>query len=151
MTEAVKLAFETGDKIAKEQDCFLVDAEFVTEGKEKFLRLYIDKEGGVGIDECEKFSNAFGEIFDALDPISEEYILEVSSPGVDRTLKTKREFDYFAGREVSVKLYAALDGKKEFDGTLIKLEDDTVTVETDGKEVSFKKKEAAFVRLAFKI
>ena len=151
MTEAVKLAFETGDKIATEQGCFLVDAEFVTEGKEKFLRLYIDKEGGIGIDECEKFSNAFSEIFDVLDPIPDEYVLEVSSPGVDRVLKTKREYEYFSGREVSVKLYAALDGKKEFDGILKSFEDDTVTVETDGKEVSFKKKEAAFVRLAFRI
>ena len=151
LTEAVKLAFETGDKIAMEQGCFLVDAEFVTEGKERFLRLYIDKEGGVGIDECEKFSNAFGEIFDRLDPIKEEYILEVSSPGVDRVLKTQREFDYFSGREVSVKLYAALNGTKEFDGILKGLENDTVTVEINNEEVSFKKKEAAFVRLAFKI
>ena len=138
-------------RLAEELGYEWIDLELVKEPVGRFLRFYIDKEGGVGIDECEKFSNAFGEIFDRLDPIKEEYILEVSSPGVDRVLKTQREFDYFSGREVSVKLYAALNGKKEFDGILKGLENETVTVEINNEEVSFKKKEAAFVRLAFKI
>ena len=151
MTEAVRIAFETGDKVAEKLGCFLVDAEFVKEGMDNFLRLYIDKEGGVGIDECETFSNEFGALYDAIDPISEEYFLEVSSPGVDRILKTEREFEYFCGREVSVKLYAPLNGKKEFDAVLIGFDGKNVIVKTESEEVSFPKKDAAFVRLAFRI
>ncbi len=151
MTEAVRIAFETGDKIAEKLGCFLVDAEFVKEGKDNFLRLYIDKEGGVGIDECEMFSNEFGALYDEIDPISEEYFLEVSSPGVDRILKTEREFTYFSGREISVKLYAPIDGKKEFDAVLTGFDGKIVTVKTESGDMSFPKKDAAFVRLAFKI
>jgi ribosome maturation factor RimP len=90
-------------------------------------------------------------LYDKIDPISEEYYLEVSSPGVDRVLKTEREYRYFTGREVSVKLYAAVEGKKEFDGVLAGFDNDTVTVRVDGEEVSFLRKEAVFVRLAFRI
>lgn len=150
MTDAVKLAFEIGDEAAKELDCFLVHAEYVKENKESFLRLYIDKEGGAGIDDCEKFSVLFSSRYDRIDPISEPYCLEVSSPGVDRILKTEREFTYFTGREVSVKLYRALDGKKEFDGILKGMDGDRVTVECDGSDISFGLREAVFVRLAFK-
>ncbi len=151
MTEAVRIAFETGDKVAEKLDCFLVDAEYVKEGKDNFLRLYIDKEGGVGIDECETFSNEFGALYDEIDPIAEEYFLEVSSPGVDRVLKTEREFQYFRGREVSVKLYAALNGKKEFDAVLTGFDGENVTVKADDGELSFRRKDAVFVRLAFRI
>lgn len=151
LTEAVKIAFEVGDDIAEKLGLYLVDAEFVKEGKDNFLRLYIDKPGGVGIDECEKFSNAFGEVYDKIDPISEEYCLEVSSPGVERVLKTKREYDYFKGREVAVKLYAAIDGKKEFEGILKDFDGERVIVSVDETDVSFTQKEAVFVRLAFRI
>ena len=151
MTEAVKIAFETGDKIAEKLGCFLVDAEYVKEGNDNFLRLYIDKPGGIGIDECETFSNEFGALYDVIDPIAGEYYLEVSSPGVDRVHKTRREYEYFCGREVSVKLYAAIDGKKEFDGILECLEGENVTVTVGEEKISFLRKEAVFVKLAFKI
>ena len=151
MTEAVKVAFEIGDKLASELGFYLVDAQYVKEGKDNFLRLYVDKDGGIGIDDCEKFSNAFGELYDKIDPISEEYFLEVSSPGVDRVLKTDREFKYFIGREVTTKLYAAVDGKKEFDGILKDFEDGKITIEVGEETVSFMQKDVVFVKLAFKI
>lgn len=151
MNNAVAKAFEIGDVIAEKLGYFLVDAEYVTENKAKILRLYIDKEGGVGIDDCEVFSNSFGDEFDKADPISEPYCLEVSSPGADRILKTEREFNHYLGREVLVKLYAAKDGKKEFDGILSGYSDKVVTVTCGEAEVSFNLKEAVYVRLAFKM
>lgn len=151
MNSSVKLAFEIGDAIAEKMGFFLVDAEYVTENKSKILRLYIDKEGGVGIDDCEIFSNVFGEEFDKIDPISEPYCLEVSSPGADRILKTEREYNHYIGSEVSVKLYAAKDGKKEFDGILKNYSDKIVTVECGEQTIQFTEKEAVHVRLAFKM
>lgn len=151
LIDAVKVAFEIGDQVAEAQGCFLIDVEYLKEGNSNFLRLYIDKEGGVGIDECEKFSDAFGVIFDKADPIKEEYFLEVSSPGVDRILKTQREFDYFSGREVAVKMYAPLNGKKEFDGVLKEMKDKVVTVIVQDEEIKFNIKEAVYVRLLFNI
>ena len=151
MNNAIKTAFEIGDAIASKLGYFLVDVELVTENKSKILRLYIDKDGGVGIDDCETFSNAFGDEYDKIDPIEEAYCLEVSSPGADRILKTEREFGHYTGREVSVKLYAAKDGKKEFDGVLKGYENKKVSVESDGNMVEFDLKEAVYVRLMFKM
>lgn len=151
MTEALKLAFEIGDKLAEQFGYFLVDAQYVKEGKDNFLRLYVDKEGGIGIDDCEKFSNSFGELYDKLDPISDEYFLEVSSPGVDRVLKTEREFKYYIGRQVTTKLYAAVDGKKEFDGILKDFDDGRITIEVEDDTLTFLLKDVVFVKLTFKI
>jgi len=150
LTNAVKEAFRIGDDIAEKLGFFLVDAEYVKEKDGNYLRLYVDKEGGIGIDDCERFSNEFGAEFDKTDLIGEPYCLEVSSPGVDRTLKTEREFTYFSGREVSVKLYKAVDGKKEFDCILKGINGKTVTVEYNGEELSFGQSEAVYVKLAFK-
>lgn len=145
------MALEIGEKIAAQQGVYLVDAEFVKEGKMKYLRLYIDKEGGTGIDDCENFSNAFGEEFDRLDPIEENYCLEVSSPGVDRILKKEREFLYYIGKKVDVKLYQAKDGVKEFTGILKAYQDKTVDIEAGEKQYHIPVKEAASIRLHFEI
>lgn len=151
MNNAVKTAFEIGDRVAEKLGFYLVDAELVNENKSKILRLYIDKEGGIGVDECERFSGCFSEEYDKIDPIKDAYCLEVSSPGVDRTLKTERELKYYTGREVDVRLYGAIDGIKEFTGTLTGSNGKTVTVEAEGREFAFKLSEAVYVKLAFRM
>lgn len=142
------LALEIGDKIAEGMGLCVVDAQFKKEAGKQYLRLFIDKEGGVGIDDCEAFSRAFGDEIDKLDPIEAEYTLEVSSPGVDRKLKTEREFLHYIGREVDVKLFKAKDGTKEFTGILKGYDGGNVTVDC-GREKTLDVKEAAFIRLHF--
>lgn len=145
-----ELAYRIGDELAEEQGVFLVHAEYKREDGEYFLRLYIDKEGGVGIDDCERFSRAFSDKIDALDPIKEAYMLEVSSPGAERKLTTEREFMHYIGREVEVKLYAAKNGKKEIEGILAGFSDGTAVVEADGERCEIPAKEAVYIRLLFK-
>ena len=147
--DAVKLAFETGDAVAEKMGVTVIDAELKKEAGKQYLRIFIDKDGGVGIDDCEAFSKAFEAEFDKLDPIKTEYTLEVSSPGLERKLKTKREFDYFNGREVDVKLFAEKDGLKEFCGTLLGFDGKTAKIEYLGEVISVNIKEAAYIKLHF--
>ncbi|MBQ7751752.1 MAG: ribosome maturation factor RimP [Clostridia bacterium] len=147
--DAVKLAFETGDAVAEKMGVTVIDAELKKEAGKQYLRIFIDKDGGVGIDDCEAFSKAFETEFDKLDPIKTEYTLEVSSPGLERKLKTKREFDYFKGREVDVKLFAEKDGLKEFCGTLLDFDGKTAKIEYLGEVISVNIKEAAYIKLHF--
>lgn len=147
--DAVKLAFEIGDALAAEQGVSLVDAEFKKEAGKQYLRIFIDREGGVGIDDCEAFSRAFEEKFDEIDPIKTEYTLEVSSPGLERKLRSQREFDYFKGREVDVKLFAEQNGVKEFCGILKGFDGKTAEIEHLGKIIPINVKEAAYIKLHF--
>lgn len=142
------IALEIGDKIAAEHGYCVVDAQYKKEAGKYFLRLFIDKDGGVGIDDCEVFSRAFGDAIDEVDPIEQEYTLEVSSPGVDRKLKTEREFLHYIGREVDVKLFKAEDGKKEFSGILKEYTDGEVIIGSD-KDIKINTKDAAYIKLHF--
>ncbi len=146
-TEAV--AFSIGDKIAESLGMTVVDAQFKKEGGKQYLRLFIDKDGGVGIDDCEEFSRRFSDEIDALDPIETEYTLEVSSPGVDRKLKTEREFLHYIGRCVDVKLYKAIEGVKEFEGVLDAYSDDVVTINRGNVPLEINIKDAAYIKLHF--
>ena len=132
-------------KCAEEMELYIVDVSY----SDNILCYYIDKAGGVGIDECEAFSRKVEVILDQEDIIEKEYSLEVSSPGVDRKLKKEREFMYYLGREVEVKLYAARDGVKEFDGILKDYKDKTAVIETDNGEVTIPVKETVYIRLKF--
>lgn len=138
-------ALKLGEKIAEEQGVYIVDVEY----SKGVLCYYIDKEGGVGIDECETFSRAVEPVLDDEDPIDGEYSLEVSSPGVDRKLKKEREFLYYTGREVEVKLYAAWDGIKEYEGVLRGFHDKTAVIETEDGELEQPLKDAVYIRLKF--
>lgn len=138
-------ALELGEDVAQSLGVYIVDTEYAN----GILCYYIDCDGGVGIDKCEEFSRAVEEILDREDIIDKEYSLEVSSPGVDRKLKTEREFNYYKGREVEVKLYAPLDGVKEFDGVLTGYENKVITVEVKGKPVEIPQKDAVYIRLKF--
>ena len=147
--DIVKLAFEIGDQIAEKMGVSVVDAEFKKEAGKQYLRVFIDKDDGIGIDECEAFSREFETVLDKCDPIETEYTLEVSSPGLDRKLKTKREFDHFKGRDVDVKLFFERDGLKEFSGKLLDFDGKTAEIGSGDKNVSVNIKEAAYIKLHF--
>ncbi len=140
-----QLALTLGEPIADELGVYIVDTSY----SNGILCYYIDCDGGVGIDKCEEFSRKVETVLDTEDIIDSEYSLEVSSPGVDRKLKTEREFLYYIGREVEVKLYAPRDGVKEFYGILKSYSDKTATVECDGADIEIPVKEAVYIRLRF--
>lgn len=133
--------------IAEQADCSLWDVEYVKEAGTWFLRVYIDKEGGVSINDCEVVSRPLSDLLDETDPIEGSYTFEVSSAGADRALKKPEHFARFQGDEVEVKLYRPREGRKEFVGMLKAYEDGSVTLDVGGNEVSFSKQEIALVRL----
>ena len=129
----------------------LVDVEYVKEAGEYYLRIFVDKEGGISLNECEVVSRALSEILDIKDPIKDNYYLEVSSPGLDRPLKKDKDFVRYQGRDVEIKLYKPLNGSKQFEGELLGLtEDKNIKVIIDNEEVEFNKKDVALIRLAIK-
>lgn len=125
----------------------LWDVEYVKEGSEYYLRAYIDKEGGITIDDCVDVSRKFSDKLDEDDFIDSEYILEVSSPGLGRTLKSDRDFSKSIGRDTDIKLYKPIDKVKEFEGILKAFDNDTLTFLIDGNERVFNKSEVASVKL----
>ena len=139
--------WQFAEPLVRENGCSLWDVEYVREGGEWFLRLYIDKEGGVNIDDCEAVSRAVDPVLDEKDPIPESYRFEVCSAGLERVLKRPSDFERFLGAPVLVKLYRPKDGAKEFPGTLTAYRDGAVTISMGGKEITFEKAEVALVRL----
>ena len=134
--------------IVEENKFELVDVEYVKEAGEYYLRVYIDKPGGINIDDCETVSRRLSDLLDREDFIKEAYILEVSSPGLDRPLKKDKDFERNLGKEVELKTYKPIDKRKEFTGTLKSYDADTVTIDTgpDG-EMEFNRKDIAQIRL----
>ena len=133
--------------VAQAQGIEIWDAEYVKEAGQWFLRIYIDKADGIGINECEAFSRAMDPILDEADPIEGSYVFEVSSAGVERELKYPEHFARFLGSPVEVRLYRARDGGKLFTGTLSAYENGTVSIDTAGTRLTFEKAEVAQVRL----
>ena len=131
----------------EEKGCSLWDVEYVREGAQRFLRVYIDKEGGVSIDDCEEIARAVNPILDEKDPIQESYQFEVCSAGLERPLKRPSDFQQFMGSDVLVKLYRPLNGLKEFPGILRGYEDGRVTIESGKETITFEKSQVAMVRL----
>lgn len=128
----------------------LVDVEFVKEAGMWYLRAYIDKPGGITVDDCEVVSREFSEILDAKDYITESYIFEVSSPGLGRPLKKEKDFQRSLGEEVEIRTYRAIDRQKEFTGILKDFDKDTVTLQYEDETTQrFEKSEIALIRLAF--
>ena len=127
--------------------CTLWDVEYIKEAGRWYLRLYIDKEGGISIDDCEAVSRGVDPLLDEADPIQDPYTFEVSSAGADRPLKKPEHFEAFMGAEVDVKFYKAVNGQKNCTGILAGYEDGNVTLDMGGETVTFDKKEIAFVRL----
>ncbi len=133
--------------IVEEKGCSLWDVEYVREGNQRFLRLYIEKEGGVDITDCEAISRAVDPVLDEVDPISESYHFEVCSAGLERALKRPCDFQRFMGSPITVKLYRPRNGLKEIPGILRGYQDGCVTVACGTETISFTKSEVALVRL----
>jgi ribosome maturation factor RimP len=135
--------------ILAEHNFELVDVEYVKEGGEWYLRIYIDKEGGISIDDCELVSRQMNEILDREDYISEQYIFEVSSPGLQRPLKKERDYVRNMNKLIEIRTYQAVDRQKEFTGLLRSYDEDSVTIETeDGETRTFRRPEIALIRQA---
>lgn len=130
----------------------LIDVEYIKEAGHYYLRVYIDKEGGIGLNDCKMVSEELSETLDKIDPIKENYFLEISSPGIDRPLKKDNDFERYKGRDVELKLYKALDGQKQFEGELVGLFEGIIKIKTDKDEIlEFNKKEVSIIRLSVKI
>lgn len=142
-----EMVWQFAEPVVQEHGCSLWDVEYVREGADWFLRLYIDKPGGVDITDCEAISRAVDPILDEKDPIPDSYSFEVCSAGLERVLKRPGDFAQFMGAMVLVKLYKPVDGKKEIVGTLAGYEDGAVSVSVGETTRRFEKNEVALVRL----
>ena len=127
----------------------LVDVEYVKEAGNWYLRAYIDKPGGIAVDDCEVISRALSDKLDEEDYIEDSYILEVSSPGLGRPLKKEKDFKRSIGREIEVRTFRAIDKQKEFTGILKEFDKDSFTIVMEDNEMTFQRSETALVRLAF--
>ena len=131
---------------AEELGLELIDCEYKKEGGRRVLRIYIDKKGGVGLDDCEAVSRSVEPVLDSEDFIDEASTFEVSSPGLDRPLKTDRDFERYQGEDVEVGLYAAMDGKKKFTGKLLGRKDGIVSIDDNGQVLEFQQKDISKVK-----
>ena len=136
--------------IVEEYGFELVDVEYVKEGSTWYLRSYIDKPGGISIDDCEKVSRRLSDLLDQEDFIEDAYIMEVSSPGLGRPLMMEKDFRRRLGEEVEIRTYRMIDKQKEFTGILKDYDENTVTITlADETEKTFDKDDIALIRLAF--
>ena len=133
--------------VVEANGCKLWDVEYVREGSERYLRVYIDKEGGIDIDDCERVHRAMDPILDEKDPIAESYHFEVCSAGLERALKRPSDFAQFMGSPITVKLDRPRNGLKEIPCVLKAYEEGRVTVEAGKETITFEKSEVALVRL----
>ena len=133
--------------IVEEEGCSLWDVEYVREAGSWYLRVFIDKEGGVSIDDCERISRRLDPILDEEDPIPDSYVFEVGSAGAERELKRPSDFEQFMGSQVEVKLYQPVKGSKTFVGTLDGYDNGKVTVTVGKETMSFEKAQTAQVKL----
>lgn len=149
-TSVAEIVRALAEPVAEELGCWVWDVEFVKEGARRILRITIDSEEGITIDDCEKMHRAIDPILDEADPIEEQYYLEVSSPGVERELRTDEHLMACEGWDVEVRLYAPIDGAKIFRGVLLTLgEAGEIRIDANGKEMSFARSAVAKVRTYF--
>lgn len=147
MSKITELTADLARPVVESCGCTLWDVEYIKEAGSWYLRLYIDKEGGVSIDDCEAVSRGVDPLLDEADPIQDAYTFEVSSAGADRPLKKPEHFAAFMGAEVDVKFYQAQNGQKSCTGILAGYDDGDVTLDMGSETVTYGKKEIAFVRL----
>ncbi len=147
-----QLVWDMAEPFALAAGCIIDDVEFKKEGADYVLRVIVDVEddtnGGVSIDQCENVSRALSDALDSTDPIDKAYMLEVSSPGIDRPLKREKDFERFKGRDIDIGLYKPQNGSKTFTGKLLSYKDGIVTVDCNGEEINFEKEKTAYIRLA---
>ena len=133
--------------VVEEEGCSLWDVEYVREAGTWYLRVFIDRDGGIGIDDCERISRRLDPILDEEDPIPDSYVFEVGSAGAERELKRPSDFEQFLGHEVELRLYRPMDGKKSFAGTLAGYDDGNVTITVGEEALTFEKQQIAKVNL----
>lgn len=148
MSKAETVLEELAKPVCEEYGCYVYDCEYKKEGENFYLRLFIDKDGGVTIDDCENVSRKLSELLDEKDPINEAYIFEVSSPGMDRALTRPWHFEKAIGCDVTLRLFAPLEGSKELCGTLLGFDHGLITLKTDKKVLHIEKGKTSSVRLA---
>ncbi|MBR2916721.1 MAG: ribosome maturation factor RimP [Clostridia bacterium] len=144
-----KAVMDMVNPIAEQNGCFVYDVEYVKEGNSWFLRVYVDREGGITIDECETISRELSSVLDKNDPISNNYFLEVSSPGIERKLRQEKHFEMYKGETVDIGLYKAHNGSKNICGELLDLTGDQVSINLEGEKFSIKLNETTYVKLHF--
>lgn len=147
MSKVVEIISEIARPIVEQNGCELWDVEYVSEGGQWFLRIYIDKSDGVSIDDCENVSRAIDPILDEKDPIASSYVFEVSSAGLERSLKQPAHFQRFLGENVEVKLYKPFEGSKLYTGSLSAYDNGNITITCNGETVTLTKEQVANVRL----
>ena len=147
MSKITDKVTELAKPVVEEEGCSLWDVEYVREAGNWFLRIFIDKDGGVGIDDCERISRRLDPILDKADPIPDSYVFEVGSAGAERELKRPGDFEQFMGSEVEVRLYQPVNGCKVYVGVLAGYDNGRVTVTAGKNEVSFDKSQIALVKL----
>lgn len=146
MNKIEKTVYDLALPIVEEAGLELWDVEYVTEAGQRYLRVYLDGPNGVDLDDCEHVSRTLDPILDEKDPVPDSYIFEVGSAGCERQLKRPSDFERFMGSNVEVRLYSAVDGAKQWVGTLISYNDGGVTIDAGGEHL-FTKKQVASVRL----
>jgi ribosome maturation factor RimP len=142
------LIAEVAEPIVAARGLELVDVEYNKEGENWILRVFIDKEGGVSLDDCQEISRSLSDSLDANDPIENSYLLEVSSPGIDRPLKTEKDFKRFTGKLIDLSTYAPINGQRKLTGELLGLEDGEIKIKIDDQEVAIPRDKIAQTRLA---
>ena len=147
MKKVTEIVWDLAAPVAEENGCELWDVEYVREAGQWYLRLYLDKEGGIDILDCEAVSRRVSDLLDEVDPIEGSYMFEVSSAGAERPLKRPSDFERFMGSAVLVKTYKPVNGRKEFPGVLTGYDNGAVSIECGGEARRFEKTEVALVRL----
>jgi ribosome maturation factor RimP len=142
-----ELVQEYAEPITNELGLELVDVEFVKEGADWYLRVYIDKPEGVDVEDCREVSHKLNETIDAKDPIPQAYYLEVSSPGLERPLKKDKDFEKYQGKLINIKTFTAINGNKSFVGHLVGLKDDGVEIDIKGEKLVIPRDKASSIRL----
>ena len=127
----------------------LYDVQYVKEGKDYFLRVFIDKDSGIDLNDCEKVSNLINPILDEADYIKDMYFLEVSSPGIERVLRKEKHLESSVGKEIEIKLFKAIDKQKEISGILKKYDDENIYLELDNEEKIFERKNISLMKLKY--
>ncbi len=141
---------EIAKPVAEENDCYIYDVEYVKEGKARTLRIFADKEdGGISLDECETISHRMSDLLDESDPIRENYMLEVSSPGIERRLSQDWHFEKYMGQIIDVGLYKAVDGAKQISGELKTYSNGEITIETENGDKTIMQSETTSIKLHF--
>ena len=132
-----KTVWQFIEPLLKDTSYEIYDVEYVKEGAEWYLRIFIDKEGGIDLDDCETVTDLINDPLDELDPIAEAYFLEVSSPGVERHLKSMRHFEKAVGEKIRVKTFVKMENSKEWVGILKAVDENGITLESNGKTIEF--------------